>query len=112
MYIGNLHFKMGEDELRKLFEEYGEVASVKVINDKQTGRSKGYGFVDMPDASEAAAAMAELNEKEVLGRKLRVTEALERKEGERTERKFSPQNKNGISGYAGNNTSKGNKDEY
>jgi len=52
IYAGNLHYGMTEDELQKIFEEYGQVASVKIITDKYSGRSKGFGFVEMPDDGE------------------------------------------------------------
>jgi len=53
IYVGNLHFNVNEDELRKAFEEYGEVSSVKIISDKYSGRSKGFGFVEMQNDKEA-----------------------------------------------------------
>ena len=82
IYIGNLHFKMEEEELRQLFEAYGEVSSAKIIIDKATGRSKGFGFVEMPNDTEASNALTSLDGKEVNGRALKATEARERKEGE------------------------------
>ncbi|MBN1144384.1 MAG: RNA-binding protein, partial [Bacteroidales bacterium] len=61
IYVGNLHFNVSEDELRKAFEEYGEVASVKIISDKYSGRSKGFGFVEMLNDNEAKNAIDGLN---------------------------------------------------
>jgi RNA recognition motif-containing protein len=82
IYIGNLHFKMNEDELNQLFGQYGEISSAKIIMDKITGKSKGFGFVEMPNDDEASQALTNLNGKEVHGRPLKVTEAREREAGE------------------------------
>jgi len=90
IYVGGLNFKMREDELRKTFEEFGEVASAKIISDKYSGRSKGFGFVEMPDDKEAKKAIEELNGQEVGGRRIIVNESIERTERtERTDRKPS-----------------------
>lgn len=75
IYIGNIPFSMTNDELRSLFEEFGVVTSARVITDKRTGRSRGFGFVEMPHQAEAERAIAELNGKEVAGRRLRVSRA-------------------------------------
>jgi len=82
IYAGNLHYGMTEDELQKIFEEYGQVASVKIITDKYSGRSKGFGFVEMPDDGEAQQAIEDLNGKDVKGRNITVNQSIERKEGE------------------------------
>jgi RNA recognition motif-containing protein len=87
IYVGSLNFKMREDELSNLFEEFGEVTSAKIITDKYSGKSKGFGFVEMPEEAEAKKAIEELNGKEVIGRRLVVNESVER--SERTERKPS-----------------------
>ena len=87
IYVGSLSFKMTEDDLRRTFEEFGEVASARIITDKYSGRSKGFGFVEMPDESEAKKAIKELNGKDVIGRSLIVNESIERAERpERSER--------------------------
>ena len=78
IYAGSLHFKMSEAELREIFEEYGEVASAKIIFDKYSGRSKGFGFVEMPNEAEAKKAIEELNGAEVQGRRIIVNESIER----------------------------------
>ncbi len=78
IYVGSLHFKMNEAELRELFEEFGEVASAKIIFDKYSGKSKGFGFVEMPNEAEAKKAIEELNGAEVQGRKIIVNESIER----------------------------------
>lgn len=83
IFVGSLPFKLEEDELREFFEEYGEVSSVKIISDKFTGRSKGFGFVEMPDDEQATKAIEELNGSEIGGRAVVVNKAEERKEGER-----------------------------
>ncbi len=78
MYVSNLSFHTGEDELRKLFEEFGAVASVKVVTDRETGRSRGFGFVEMNSQDEADNAMKSLNNKEIQGRTMSVSVAREK----------------------------------
>ncbi len=78
MYVSNLSFHTGEDELRKLFEEFGAVSSAKVITDRETGRSRGFGFVEMGADEEANAAIKALHNKDVEGRALSVTIAREK----------------------------------
>ncbi|MFN8239932.1 MAG: RNA-binding protein [Bacteroidales bacterium] len=80
IYVGSLNFKMQESELKELFEEYGEVASAKIIIDKYSGRSKGFGFVEMPNEAEAKKAIQELNGAQVGGRNIIVNESIERPE--------------------------------
>lgn len=75
IYVGNLSWGLSEDDLRDAFESYGEVDSVKIIQDKMTGRSRGFGFVEMTDDNEAKTAIAELNGKELDGRAIKVNEA-------------------------------------
>ena len=78
IYVGNLSFRTSEVEIRGLFEQFGEVSSVKLINDRETGKPKGFGFVEMDDEG-GAKAIETLNGKEVAGRNLRVNEANDRK---------------------------------
>ncbi|RJX28953.1 MAG: RNA-binding protein [Desulfarculus sp.] len=78
LFVGNLPYTTTDEELRALFEAHGSVHSAKVISDRVTGRSRGFGFVEM-DPEGAAAAMAALNGKDLGGRPLRVDEANERK---------------------------------
>jgi RNA recognition motif-containing protein len=78
IYVGNLSYGMSEDELREAFAAYGDVSEVKILSDRETGRSRGFGFVEMPNQSEGEAAIAQLNGKEVGGRALRVNEARPR----------------------------------
>jgi RNA recognition motif-containing protein len=80
IYIGNLPWSIRDNELRDLFTSYGEVSSATVIMDKFSGRSKGFGFVEMTSDGDAENAMKALNEKEVGGRNLRVNEARPREE--------------------------------
>ena len=80
IYVGNLSFDAGENELRQAFEEHGSVESVKVIIDRYTNRSKGFGFVEMTDDDEAKAAIAALDGKDFLGRPLKVNVARPREE--------------------------------
>ena len=78
IYVGNLSYGMSEDELRQAFAAHGEVSSVKILMDRETGRSRGFGFVEMPNKAEADAAIAQLNGKDVGGRALRINEARPR----------------------------------
>ena len=78
MYVSNLSFHTNDDDLRKLFEQFGAVSSAKVINDRETGRSRGFGFVEMDSDAEAKEAMKGLNNKEVEGRAMSVTVAREK----------------------------------
>jgi RNA recognition motif-containing protein len=75
IYVGNMNFNLGNEDLFNLFSQFGEVSSAKIINDKETGRSKGFGFVEMENAEDALKAIASLNESDVQGRKLIVNEA-------------------------------------
>jgi RNA recognition motif-containing protein len=80
IYVGNLSFDAGESDVRQLFEAHGQVASVSIIEDKFTGRPRGFGFVEMPTDAEAQAAIAALNSKDFKGRPLTVNEARPRTE--------------------------------
>ncbi len=80
IYVGNLSYEATEDDLREAFARFGQVASVNVIKDRDTGRSKGFGFVEMPTQAEAQAAIAGLNGQELKGRALNVNEARPRTE--------------------------------
>ena len=99
IYFGNLHFKMNEAELRELFEAYGEVASAKIIIDKATGRSKGFGFVEMPNDAEASNALTSLDGREVNGRALKATEAREREKSDAPRRDFRSGGGSSNGGY-------------
>ncbi|MFP4081161.1 MAG: RNA recognition motif domain-containing protein [Candidatus Aminicenantes bacterium] len=80
IYVGNLAYRMKEESLRELFEQFGEVTSVKIIKDRMTGRSRGFGFVEMAEQEEAEKAIQELNDTEVEGRNLKVNVARPRRE--------------------------------
>ena len=75
IYVGGLPYQTDEDQLTQMFSSYGTVASARVINDRETGRSKGFGFVEMADDAAGKKAIAELNEAELGGRTLTVNEA-------------------------------------
>ena len=75
IYVGNLSYDMTEDQLRKEFEAYGKVNSARLITNRFNGKSKGFGFVQMPDRAEAEKAVAALNEKDIMGRKMKCNEA-------------------------------------
>jgi len=80
LYVGNLSFDTTENDLQDLFEKHGQVSDVALINDKMTGRSRGFGFVTMPDSVSANAAMSALNGADFQGRSLTVNEARAREE--------------------------------
>ena len=83
IYVGNMSYDTSEDDLRKAFEAHGAVDSVAVISDQYSGRSKGFGFVEMSNDTEAKAAMESLNDSDLQGRTLKVNEARSRNEGQR-----------------------------
>lgn len=85
IFIAGLSFKVNDADLANLFEEYGEISSAKVVTDRQTGRSKGYGFVEMEDNDAATKAIEELNGAEYDGRTIAVSEARPREERPRRE---------------------------
>ena len=75
IYVGNLGYEVTEDELKAAFQAYGEVETARIITDRDTGRSKGFGFVEMPEKEEALKAIEGLNETELGGRNISVNEA-------------------------------------
>lgn len=86
IYVGNLSYGVTEDELKAEFTAFGEVTSITIPMDRYSGQAKGFGFVEMPNKSEAEAAVAAMNGKNVKGRNLTVSEARPRTEGPRGER--------------------------
>jgi RNA recognition motif-containing protein len=78
MYVSNLSFHAVDEDLKKLFGQYGTVSSAKIITDRETGRSRGFGFVEMESDAEANEAMKALNNKEIQGRAMSVTIAREK----------------------------------
>jgi RNA recognition motif-containing protein len=81
LYVGNLSYNVRDDDLQQAFAQYGTVSSAKVMMDRDTGRSKGFGFVEMGNDQEAQAAIAALNGKEMSGRSLTVNEARPKEAG-------------------------------
>jgi RNA recognition motif-containing protein len=78
IYVGNVFLAVTEDDLRQAFEAFGQVTSAKIIKDKYTGNSRGFGFVEMPNHQEARSALSGLNGKDLKGRSLKVNEARPR----------------------------------
>ena len=103
IFVGSLPFKLKEEELKKLFEQYGEVISVKIIIDKITRQNKGFGFVGMPNETEANAAIEGLNGFEIYGRSIVVNQSEERKPKPASNTKkfsgFDKKNNNKNSGF-------------
>lgn len=97
IFVGSLPFKIEEADLKELFEAFGEVTSVKIINDRESGRSKGFGFVEMADDEAANKAIADLNGSEVGGRNIVVNQAEDKK----------PRDSRGGGGYGGGGGSRG-----
>ena len=95
IYVSNLGFNVKDEDLKNFFTPYGEVTSAKIITDKFTGQSRGFGFVEMSDNEASKKAIAELNESSVDGRNIKVTEARPREE--------KPFRSNGGGGYRNNN---------
>ena len=93
IFVGSLPFSLEEADLKELFEAYGEVSTVKLISDRETGRSKGFGFVEMPDDEAAQKAITGLNGADVKGRSIAVSQAEEKKRDDR---------RGGGGGYGGN----------
>jgi len=99
LYVSNLGFQVNDDDLMKLFTPYGQVTSAKVILDRETGRSRGFGFVEMPVDEEARKAIKELEGKPVEGRSLSVSEARPKTDNRNS---FSGGGRGGNSGGRGN----------
>lgn len=108
IFVGSLPWSIEEADLRESFEAYGAVDSVKVITDKFTGRSKGYGFVEMPDEAQALKAIEELNGATVEGRTIVVNKSEPRPEGER--KSFNRNSNSRGGGFQRNNNYRGGRD--
>ena len=114
IYVGNLGYDINESDLREAFEQYGKITEVRLIMDKVTGKTKGFGFIEMPEKEEAQKAITEMNEMEFKGRVIKVNEAKpktnrgsgKRREGGgggyRGDHGGSGGNKRGGGGYSGN----------
>ena len=87
IYVGQLHYDVNEGELKKLFSEFGEIASVNLVMDRYSGSSKGFGFVDMPNNSEADAAIKALNKTMLNGREIKVNQVEQKKRDKRSKRR-------------------------
>lgn len=85
IYVGNLSYNLSEEDLNEVFSEYGEVVSVKIVMDRETGRAKGFGFVEMANEADGERAVEELDGAEVSGRNMKVNKA--RPKPERSERR-------------------------
>ena len=83
IYVGNLSFEATDADIRQAFEQYGNVTAVNVVKDRETGRSRGFAFVEMPDGNQAKEAIENLNLAEIAGRRVTVNEARPRTEGPR-----------------------------
>lgn len=110
IYVSNLSFNVQDEDLREFFTPYGEVTSAKVINDRETGRSRGFGFVEMSDDAAAAKAIAELNDASVDGRNIKVMEAKPKED--RPARGGGGGFRGGNSGGGYNNGNSYNKNRY
>jgi RNA recognition motif-containing protein len=107
IYVSNLGFNIQDEDLKEFFTPYGEVTSAKIITDRETGRSRGFGFVEMPDTAAAKKAIAELDGGDVEGRSIKVMEA---KPKEDKPRGGGGYRNNGGGGY--NNSNSYNKNRY
>ncbi len=88
IYVGNLSYKMTDEDLRKLFSDFGTVAESKIVTDRDTGRSKGFGFVEMPNQAEGEEAIKQLNGKEIEGRSINVNIAKPKEDKPRRSQRY------------------------
>ena len=102
IYVSNLSFNTSDVELNELFSKFGTVSSAKVITDRETGRSRGFGFVEMPSNEEGNEAMLALNNKEVEGRAMSVSIAKEKEDRGGSRGGYSNNRSGGGGGYSGN----------
>ena len=109
IYIANLPHKLEEAELKTMLTQFGQVASVKLVSDPETGKRKGFGFVEMPVNDQAKAAITALNEKEVYGRKISLKEAVEKNEPKKTMNFERPRREYRSSGGNANDEIDGNR---
>jgi RNA recognition motif-containing protein len=109
IYVGNMNFNLGNDDLINMFSQFGTVTSAKIINDKVTGRSKGFGFVEMSNDEEARNAISGLHETEVMGRKLIVNEAKPQEPRSNSGGGFNRRPYGGGGGFRGGSSGGGNR---
>ncbi len=109
LFVGNMNFQTSEAELRELFAPFGQVSRVHMAMDRETGRARGFAFVEMPNDAEAAAAMTALDGKEVGGRNLKVNEARPKGEGGPPR---GPRNFGGPGGGGGGRGKGGGRDRF
>ena len=88
IYVGQLPYNVDESELKELFTEFGETASVNLIMDRYSGRSKGFGFIEMPNNSEADTAIKALNKSMLKGREIKVNQVQQQRRDKRSKRRF------------------------
>ena len=105
IYVGNLPFNLGEEDLKEIFDLFCEVTTTKIVSDKFSGRSKGFGFVEMSNDAEATNAIKELNNAEISGRNIKVNESLPKPAGE--SRGGGERRSGGGGGYGGDRRSSG-----
>ena len=101
IYVGNLSFRATEDDIRNAFSQFGKVTSVNIVMDQDTGRSRGFAFVEMADANEASSAIEGLNEQEIVGRRVIVNEARPREERPRSGGRYGGSGSGSGSGSGG-----------
>ena len=108
IFVASLPYQLEEADVKETFEEFGAVSSVKLILDKETGKKRGFGFVEMPDEEEAQKAITELNGLEVFGRTISVSKAEDKRESSpRPQRTFSSPDRSSSGGYKGGNSNGG-----
>ena len=113
IYVGNLSYDVAESDLEQAFGEFGQVTSANILKDKQTGQSKGFGFVEMAEVSEGQSAIKEMNGKEFMGRELKVDQAKERPVRPRGRGGFGgPRGGGRRSGSGGGNRHGGGRNRY
>jgi len=101
IYVGNLSYEVTEEDLKLALEQFGQVESATIIKDKHSGKSKGFGFVEMPSKTEGQSAIDGLNDKELKGRKLNLSEARPRTEGRSSRGGFGGGSRGGFGGGSG-----------
>ncbi len=112
IYVGNLSFQATEDEIKDAFARFGQVSRVSIVMDRETGRSRGFAFVEMPNTEEAMAAIEGLNSKEVAGRSISCNEARPREAQARTPHSRGPRSGGGGGGGGGQDSGSGERRRF